>query len=168
MGGAVLANYSPTASCSKTTATNPTPAAVPLTTVSSSKTSYSWSMAAPSSGDKLSCTITNTPPTANLSLSKTSSAAQGATLRTGAPVVYTLEARNPGPNHANGAVLRDPAVAGVSCSSVTCAASAGAACPQTSQVNVAALQGNGITIATFPRNGVIRLTLTCAVTATGY
>ena len=65
-------------------------------------------------------------------------------------------------------MLRDPAVAGVSCSTLTCAAAGGALCPQTSAVTVAALQGNGITIPTFPVNGSIRLTLTCAVSASGY
>lgn len=168
VGGAVLANYSPVASCRKTTLTNQSSVNIPLTAGNNGANGYSWSMEAPASGDKVSCTITNTPPSANLSLSKTSSVATATRLRTGEPVVYTLEARNPGPNHANGAVLRDPAVAGVSCTTLTCAAAGGALCPQTSDVTVAALQGNGITIPTFPVNGSIRLTLTCAVTASGY
>lgn len=127
-----------------------------------------WTLPEIRLAENVRCTITNTPARASLSLSKTSSVATATRLRTGEPVVYTLEARNPGPNHANGAVLRDPAVVGVSCTTLTCAATGGALCPQTSDVTVAALQGNGITIPTFPVNGNIRLTLTCAVTASGY
>ena len=168
LGGAVLADYSPAASCSKTTASSQTPVNVPLTAGNNGVSGYSWSMAAPASGDKIACTITNTPARANLTLSKTSSVPQTITLRTGEPVVYTLEARNPGPNHANGALLRDPAVAGVSCSSVTCTSSGGASCPPGAALNVTALQGNGIAIPTFPVNGTIRMTLTCAVSASGY
>lgn len=168
LAGAVLSNYSPAASCSKTTTTSQTPVNVALTVNSSGDSGYSWSMAAPTAGDKVACTITNTPARANLTLSKTSSVSQSDTLRTGDPVTYTLQATNPGPNHANGAVLRDPAVAGVSCTAAACTSSGGAVCPQASAVTVAALQGNGITIPTFPVNGSIRLTLTCAVTASGY
>ena len=168
LAGAVLADYSPAASCSKTTTTNQTPANVVLTTESSGASGYSWSMAAPAAGDKIACTITNTPARANLTLSKTSSVAQPDTLRTGDALTYMLQATNPGPNHANGAVLRDPAVAGVSCTAAACTSSGGAVCPQASAVTVAALQGNGITIPTFPVNGSISLTLTCAVTASGY
>lgn len=168
LGGAVLANYFPVASCSKTTTSNLTPVNVALSAEASGASGYSWSMAPPASGDKISCTITNTPARANLTLSKTSSVSQSDTLRTGDPVTYTLQATNPGPNHANGAVLRDPAVAGVSCTAAACTSSGGAVCPQAAAVTVAALQGNGITIPTFPVNGSISLTLTCAVTASGY
>lgn len=167
-GGALLLNYSPMASCRKTTLTNQSPVNVPLTAGNNGANGFSWSMDAPVSGDKVSCTITNTPPSANLSLSKTSSVAAATRLRTGEPVVYTLEASNPGPNPANGAVLRDPAVPGVTCSALSCISNGGAACPQASAVSVAALQGSGLTIPTFPVNGSIRLTLTCAVSASGY
>lgn len=168
LGGAVLADYSPIASCSKTTASNQTAVNVALTAESSGASGFSWSMAPPDSGDKINCTITNNRPTANLSLVKTSSPATTQTLRTGEQIVYTLQANNPGPSHANGSVLRDPAVAGVQCSTVSCSASGGAACPASNQVTVPALQGTGITIPTFPANGQVRLTLTCAVTASGY
>lgn len=168
LGGAVLANYAPTASCSKTTTTNPTPASVPLTTVSSGNAGYSWSMDAPVSGDKVSCTITNTQPSANLTLSKTSSIPAATTLRQGDTVVYTLRADNTGPHHAHGAVISDPVIAGVSCASVTCQGSNGAVCPSAQNVTVAALQGSGIVIPTFPLNGRITLTQVCTVTATGY
>ena len=168
LGGAVLADYSPAASCSKTTASSQTAVSVPLTVNSSGVSGYSWSMAAPAAGDKVNCSITNTPARANLTLTKTSSVAQTNTLRTGDAVTYTLQASNPGPNHANGAVLRDPAVAGVNCTTLACAATGGAICPQTSALSVAALQADGITIPTFPVSGGIRLTLTCAVTASGY
>ena len=167
-GGAVLANYAPMATCSKTTSGSTAPVSVPLTVASASAAGYSWSMDAPVSGDKVSCTITNTQPSANLTLSKTSSVPTATTLRQGDAVVYTLRADNTGPHHAHGAVISDPVVAGVSCAAVTCQGSNGAVCPSAQNVTVAALQGSGIVIPTFPLNGRITLTQVCTVTATGY
>ena len=69
---------------------------------------------------------------------------------------------NAGPQAANGAVLRDPAPTGMTCSAVSCAgATSGAVCPA---VSVAALQSPaGVTINTLPSGSSLTFTLTCAI-----
>jgi len=88
------------------------------------------------------------------------------TLLPGSPVTFTVVATNNGPSSANNSVLTDPAVAGFTISGVTCGpASGGAVCPAPGSVTVAALQGAGITIATFPSGGTVTFTLTGTFTA---
>lgn len=171
LGGAVLTDYSPTARCTKTTTNNPTPVNVPLTATSGSADGYSWQMNPPAAGEKVSCTITNTRPKANLALTKTSSVPADTVMRTGDAVTYTLTARNTGPAAAHGSVIRDPAVPGISCSAnstVSCQASGNAVCPAQGSRTVGNLQGAGLTIPTFPSGGTITLGFTCNVTASGY
>jgi uncharacterized repeat protein (TIGR01451 family) len=89
----------------------------------------------------------------------------------GAINTYTITLTNNGPGAANNAVLTDPAATGLSCTAVTCAASNGAVCPASGggagQLSVGNLQGAGVVVPTLPSGGVITLTLTCSVTATG-
>ena len=90
----------------------------------------------------------------------------------------TITVVNSGPAAAPNALVRDPAVAGLSCSTVDCtSAVGGAACPTGAQQSIANLQGNGIPIPTFPgavSNGAstntgstVTLVIGCTVTATG-
>src|SRR4029079_14584090 len=73
-------------------------------------------------------------------------------------VSFTITVGNPGPGSANGSIFTDPAVAGFTASGVSCTgATGGAACPVV--VTLAALQGAGITIATFPAGGSLTFTL---------
>jgi uncharacterized repeat protein (TIGR01451 family) len=116
------------------------------------------------SGESFVCTFTNMP-TVNLRIDK---AANPTTLRSGDDVTYTITVNNDGPGPGDGAVLSDPAIAGVDCSAGTLAcgaATGGAVCPASPAV--ADLQGAGITIPTFPAGGSMQFTLTCTVTATG-
>ncbi len=86
----------------------------------------------------------------------------------GGQTTYTLTATNRGPTAADGSLLTDTASSGLNCTSVTCAASAGAVCPvQTGAALLAALLGAGAAIPTLPSGGVVTLQLTCDVTATG-
>lgn len=116
----------------------------------------------PAAGNN-TATAVDSAALAALSVTKTDNKT---TTISGAANVYTIVVANGGPSAANGALLTDPAVAGLTCSTVTCAVTAGAAvCP--ASPTVGALQGAGIAIATFPANSSLTFTLTCSATATG-
>jgi uncharacterized repeat protein (TIGR01451 family) len=111
------------------------------------------------SGTPIVCTYTNTGRTSNLSITKTASASE---LVAGTSLTYAIVARNDGARHANGAVLRDPVVPGLTCTSVGCAADGGAVCP--ASPSVAALQDPaGLAIPQLPAGGQVTLTLACTV-----
>lgn len=117
-------------------------------------------------GDVVDCDLINTPlPQTDLSIVKT---ADPATVPSGGQVVYTLTVANAGPAAGDGAVLRDPAVAGLDCSAgpLTCSASGGAVCPATPTV-VDLQSSSGIAIPTLPAGGQASFALTCTVTASG-
>mgnify|MGYP000361323704 CR=1 FL=1 len=59
----------------------------------------------------------------NLSITKTNN---DGTLTTGNTTAYVITITNGGPANANGSVLQDPAVAGLACTQVECAAAGGA------------------------------------------
>ena len=107
------------------------------------------------------CTFTNRKLTATLTISKTNNVAA---LVAGQTTTYTVVASNTAGDDAAGAVVQDPAVAGLNCTAVTCT---GAACPAPASVTVAALQSPGITLGSFPSGASVTFALTCAVTATG-
>jgi uncharacterized repeat protein (TIGR01451 family) len=113
------------------------------------------------SNNTASATVT-IPVSTNISITKTNAVG---TVTSGGTTVYTVTVANLGPNAANGAVLVDPVVSGLSCSAVTCSATAGAACP--ASPNMAGLQGVGLTIPTFPATSQLVFVVTCAITATG-
>lgn len=86
-------------------------------------------------------------------------------VESGGEVVYTLEATNNGPESADGALVTDPGVPdGLECTALACSAAAGAVCPGAPTPTQLAA---GLAIPTFPVGGVVTLTLTCTVTATG-
>jgi uncharacterized repeat protein (TIGR01451 family) len=89
-----------------------------------------------------------------------------ATVLAGGSTNYTIVVSNDGPSNADGAVLTDPAVAGLNVTAVSCTGtSGGAACPVT--VTVPLLQGAGLVIPTLPSGGTVTFTVTATVTATG-
>ena len=98
---------------------------------------------------------------ANLSITKGNGVS---TLVAGATTTYTITASNGGPSAADGALVRDPAVTGLSCTQLSCSALGGAVCPA-ADINL--LQGTGLSILTFPANSSVTLSLICGVTATG-
>lgn len=101
---------------------------------------------------------------ANLTIGKANG---GGTLATGQTTAYTITVANLGPGNAPGTVLTDPAVTGLSCSTVSCAVSAGvASCP--ASPTVGALQSTGLMITpTFNAGSTLTFVLRCTVTATG-
>ncbi len=111
-----------------------------------------------------SCLFTNTR-TAALTITKTNSMNS---VTTGSTFSYSITLGNDGPSDADGSILRDPAVTGLSCTSVSCTGASGSAsCPAGGSVTVAALQGTGIALPTFPSASSISFSVTCGVTATG-
>jgi uncharacterized repeat protein (TIGR01451 family) len=120
-------------------------------------------------------TVTSTVSNrADLSLAKTD---ETASVTTNSTATYTLVLTNNGPAAADNAVLRDPAATGLDClapaasGSATCEATGGALCPGgglSGTIPVSNLQGGGgVAIPTLPAGGVIRIQVTCLVTATG-
>lgn len=86
------------------------------------------------------------------------------TVASGATSIYTIVVSNTGPKPANNAVITDPAPTGLTCTTATCTATGGAACPaQTGAALVTALQGGGVSIPTLPSGGNVSFALTCTV-----
>ena len=81
----------------------------------------------------------------------------------GATTSYTIVVSNAGPQAADGAILSDPAVTGLSKTSVSCgSASGGAQCP--TSPTIAQLQ-SGVAIPLLPANGSVTFTVVATVTA---
>ncbi|MDO9405115.1 MAG: hypothetical protein Q7T87_13870 [Polaromonas sp.] len=89
----------------------------------------------------------------------------GTSVAAGGTTSYTITVANLGPGSADGAVLADPAVAGLSCTAATCTGTGGAVC--TSPTPAVALLQSGLTIPTLPAQSQVVVTLACSVTATG-
>ena len=110
------------------------------------------------------CAFTNTR-SANIAVTKSNGVAS---LAAGSTTTYSVTVSNSGPSDGDGAVLKDPAAASLSCTQVTCSASSGgAACPAGGSTTVAALQGAGIALPTLPSGGSLTFSLNCGVTASG-
>lgn len=118
-------------------------------------------------GDTVICTINNNDSNeTDLSIEKSASPGQ---VVSGSQVTFTLIVRNLGVAAAHGAVVRDPAMAGLDCvasglPAPTCSATGSATCP--SPLTASGLQA-GAAIPTFPNGGVVTIGLTCRVTASG-
>jgi len=111
-----------------------------------------------------SCVFTNTR-TAALTITKTNSLDS---VTAGTTISYAITLANGGPSDADGATFRDPAATGLSCTSVSCTGVSGAAsCPAGGSVTVAALQGGGIALPSFPASSSITFSVTCGITASG-
>jgi uncharacterized repeat protein (TIGR01451 family) len=112
------------------------------------------------SGNNSSTVSTTVNPIADLSITKTDGVSS---VNAGTTTTYTIVVSNAGPSAANGAIVTDPAVSGLSKSSVSCVAAGGAACP--AGLTVAQLE-LGVAIPTLPASGSITLTVQATVTAT--
>jgi uncharacterized repeat protein (TIGR01451 family) len=109
---------------------------------------------------------------ADLSITKTNTPTSGPTdlptdmLAPGASVNYSIVVTNLGPSSAGGAVVRDPASTGLTCTTAVCGSAVnGAVCPsETGPALVTALQSAaGASIPTLPANGAVTITLSCDV-----
>jgi uncharacterized repeat protein (TIGR01451 family) len=97
-------------------------------------------------------------PVADLAITKTDGTAS---VNAGSTVTYTIVVSNAGPSAANGAIFKDPAVANLTVTGVTCnTPTGGAACPAVANTTVALMQGAGIVIPTLPSGGSVTFTVT--------
>ena len=118
-------------------------------------------------GDAATCTINNNDTNqTDVSITKVASAD---TVVRGDEVVFTLVVRNPGVAAAPGTVVRDPAMAGLDCTSAglavpTCSATGGASCP--TPLTASGLQA-GVAIPALPAGSTVSIDLTCRATASG-
>ena len=79
---------------------------------------------------------------------------------------YTIAVANPGPSNAPGVLLTDPVATGLSCTTLTCAVTAGTA--GCLALSISTLQSPGlVTTPTFNAGSTLSFVLTCNVTATG-
>jgi len=116
------------------------------------------------SNNRSSTATSTVTPAARLSVSKTNNVAA---VTAGQTTTYVLRVVNDGPADAPGTVVRDAAVAGLDCTSVSFAASPPGAVTA-SGLSVSALQSTGVTLTpTFDADSTATFTLTCTVTATG-
>ena len=107
-------------------------------------------------GDAVSCVFTNTANRATVSIAKSGPAVVNA----GGALSYSLIASNAGPADAGGSFIKDPAVANFTATAVSCLGAAGGAqCPAPGLLNVASLQGAGVSIATFPSGSSVTLSV---------
>ena len=97
---------------------------------------------------------------ADVAVTKTNGAT---TVTTGTSTTYTITVSNNGLDAADNTKLRDPSVAGLSKTGVTCLAAGGAVCPVTP--TVAALEGAGLVIPTLPAGGSVSFDVYTNVTA---
>lgn len=160
-GGTVLTNYQTAWSCTNALSGGQAP--------SGSSTSFTVTAVA---GDDLTCIFANTRNNlADLRLTKTNTPGVNGevdqptdTVVSGTAVSYTLTVSNLGPDAANGSVLADPAPTGLTCTTASCTAAGGAACPvPTGAALVTAMQGAGATIPTLPNGGSVTVVLSCTV-----
>ncbi len=160
--GALLANYATVYACTNALASGQAPAG----------TGVSFAVTAVA-GDDLTCTFANTRNAqAGLVVTKTNTPLSGPsdqaadTVVRGATTIYSIVVSNTGPDAANGAVLRDPAQSGLTCTTATCGTALnGAACPAATGVALAsALQSaSGVTIPTMPLSGSLTFAVSCTV-----
>jgi len=148
--GADLANYASSYACTNAYASG-TPG------VAGNGTSFSL---VPQAGDDLSCIFTNTRnPQANLSITKTNSAAQ---VVSGTNTTYAITVTNDGPDAVTDAVVRDSPDSGLSCPGtgnpdVVACTGTGCAGPYTAT----ALTGSGIVLGPMAMGSSVILSMVC-------
>jgi Domain of unknown function DUF11 len=103
--------------------------------------------------------------TASLSISKSNAVN---TVTAGGTTSYTVTVSLTAGAQVNGAIMKDPVAAGLSCTAVTCTAVVGAtSCPSAASTTIAALQGAGIVLPSMSAPSSISFNVVCGVRATG-
>ncbi|MEO7762538.1 MAG: hypothetical protein ABIS68_11585, partial [Casimicrobiaceae bacterium] len=126
---------------------NPSCASLPA---AFTNTSASVTVSNVTNGVQPSCVIVNT---FSFSITKTPSIT---TVTPGSALSFTIVVTNNGPSAADGSVISDPAIPFYAVSAVSCVSTTGgASCP--APLSVAALQGAGMTVTTFPAGATITL-----------
>ncbi len=97
----------------------------------------------------------NAPPQLTFSFSITKTPSVG-TVTPGAPLSFIVVVTNNGPAAADGAIISDPAIPFYTANAVSClGTTGGATCP--TPLTVAALQGAGMTVASYPAGATVTL-----------
>lgn len=158
------ASYQPTISC---TNVGTTFVGLPSGAGTSSGTNTLWTEFTPPAGADIDCTITNSPLSADLRITKTNNVT---TLASGQTTTYSIVVSNAGSDSVSNAIVTDPIATGLTCTTASCSASGGATCPlQTGAALVTALQSaGGATVPLLPNGGSVSISLTCTVTAAGF
>lgn len=161
--------YAKALTCSNATAGSTT--ALPGGSGVSTGTSQEWPEFTPAAGDVLNCTITNTP-SADLRITKTNTPGTngnvdqaGDTVTAGGTTAYTIRVTNNGPAGVTGAVLSDPAAAGLTKIQVACSPTPGQ-CTAGTTPTVAQLE-SGYALPTLANGQFYEIVVTATVTATG-
>jgi uncharacterized repeat protein (TIGR01451 family) len=122
----------------------------------------------PTPGNNVSTVTSTVTPAAQITIAKTDGTT---TVAAGSTTSYTITVANFGPANAPNSVVKDAVAAGLSCTSATCALTAGTAvCPAAANgaALMAALQSaGGASIPTFNSGSTLTFVVTCGVTATG-
>jgi uncharacterized repeat protein (TIGR01451 family) len=122
----------------------------------------------PTPGNNVATVTSTVTPAALITIAKTDGTT---TVAAGSTTSYTITVANFGPANAPNSVVKDATVTGLSCTSATCAPTAGTAvCP--AFANGAPLMGalqsaGGASIPTFNSGSTLTFVVTCGVTATG-
>lgn len=114
-----------------------------------------------STGADITCTYTNTGSTADLAITKTDGVAA---VVVGGSTSYTIRVTNNGPDTATGAILKDPAVTGLSKTAVTCSSTPGLC---VTAPTVAQLESGSFALPALADGKFYEITVTASVTATG-
>ena len=113
-------------------------------------------------------TVTSTvSPATALSVSKTNGTT---TVGAGRTTTYTVVYSNGGPGNAPNSIISDTPSAGLTCTTASCTATAGATCPapyNPGPAPVASLLSGTLAIATFNANSSLTFLVNCGITATG-
>ncbi|QWP78722.1 DUF11 domain-containing protein [Lysobacter sp. K5869] len=159
-GGSAMLRYTPSLACVANAGSS---GAVPTPTGPTGSGPAEWNITF-NNGNDLTCTITNTPNQADLTIAKTNNRTAS---EHGQASQYTLTVTNNGPGTAIGAVVTDPVQAGLDCPAanpVTCNGVAGG-CP-VAAATIGDLQGTGVTLGTLPAaagSNSVSLQFTCTV-----
>lgn len=134
---------------------------------------YNYAVASASNASQATSnpSASNVTLVANLSVTKSNGASS---LRSGGSTAYTVTVSNLGPSAADNAVIKDVPGAGLSCTSVTCAATSGSAlCPGALPIGTPRAYGvtnffaGGEAIPSLPANSSVSFQVLCSITASG-
>lgn len=114
-------------------------------------------------GNNTASVLTIVGPSANIAVSKTNGTD---TVIAGGTTSYTVTIVNLGPADAGGTTFKDPVSAGLTCTNVSCSATAANICP--ASPTISAMQGAGLLLSpNFPAGSTASFVIDCGVTATG-
>ena len=144
-----LSNYNAAIACTRNgTAFTPTTVSLP---------NRQWSVVAGAT-DKIICTINNQKPTADLSITKTDGVGS---VISGSTTAYTIRVANNGPATATGAIITDPAAAGLTKTTIACSGTPGQ-CTAGTRPTIAQLE-SGYALPALASGQFYEIVVTCTV-----